>query len=309
MKTFLHIGMSSLPNGHAVGLKKYFESIGWKYIDINTGNPELNRVIQEYAVSYKPDLTWIQIQDRGITKYSIQALKNNGSYIIQWCGDKRHRTPDCYFEYCQMGVDLTTFSNMEDIQNVSGCGYDASWLQIGYDENIYNTTGPIDHQADIVFMGSNFTHFPLSGLRRDMVNELKRTYGDRFKAYGSGQPDGSFMGNQHGEAAVYRGAKIGINLSHFDSPRYTSDRMFRMLGCGVCVLSHGFQNMDDDFKNVLGWCDLDQLKTMIDYLLNEEEIRKRVAADNHQLALNNHTFYHMGRDIHELYKKYTDGNA
>lgn len=308
MKIFLYVGLSTIPNTHSREMREAFIAKGWECIDIAVQQSNLNEEIIRVANQYKPDLTFIQIQDRGILREAIQALKANGSYIINWCGDIRHTLPQCYLEYAQFGVDLTCFSNMRDIENMRMFGFNVDWLQIGYSTEIYNTNGPVNHQADIVFFGNSFSHFPLSGYRKDMVNELKKTYGNNFKAYGSGMPDGSFMGNQPGEAAVYRGAKIGINLSHFDSDRYSSDRLFRMLGCSICVLSHNYQGIEKDFdigNELIVWNDFNQLKERINSLLSHEDgYRQLVAKQGHFKALQNFTFEAMGNEIINLYNKY-----
>lgn len=307
MKRFLHVGLSTMPNTHSKEMREAFYSQDWECADIAVQHPDLNNEVIKIANEFKPDLTWIQIQDRGLTKEAIQALKANGSFVIQWCGDIRHTLPQCYLEYAQFGVDLTCFSNMRDIESMRMFGFNVDWLQIGYSTEIYNNTGQVNHQADIVFMGNSFNHFPLSGYRKDMVNELKKTYGNNFKAYGSGMPDGSFMGNQPGEAAVYRGAKIGINLSHFDSDRYSSDRLFRILGCGICVVSHNYQGIEKDFKkgwNLCTWDNINELKETINGLLANDFDRQIIAKNGYELAVNNHTFFYMGQNIIELYNKY-----
>lgn len=307
MKRFLHVGLSTMPNSHSKEMREAFYSQGWQCADIAVQNPDLNNEIIRVANEYKPDLCFIQIQDRGVSKEAIQALKANNCFILNWCGDIRHTLPQCYLEYAQFGVDLTCFSNMRDIENMRMFGFNVDWLQIGYSTELYNTNGPVNHQSDIVFFGNSFSHFPLSGYRKDMVNELKKTYGNNFKAYGSGMPDGSFMGNQPGEAAVYRGAKIGINLSHFDSDRYTSDRLFRMIGCGVCVLSHNYKGIEKSFMHghdLVIWNDINDLKRLINELLIDENTRKKVAAKGHELAVNNFTFEKMGENILSLYNQY-----
>lgn len=312
MNKFLHIGLSTMPNTHSKEMRQVFDTGDWQAEDIAVQHPDLNNEIIRVANAYRPDLTWIQIQSDGISKEAIEALKANGSFVIQWSGDKRTTLPECYFRYAQWGVDLSTFSNMEDIEIMRKCGYKADWLQIGASTEIYNTTGPVNSLAPIVFFGNSFQHFPLSGLRRDMVRELKRVYGDNFKAFGSGMPDGGqFMSDQNGEAAVYRGAKIGINLSHFDSPRYTSDRLMRMLLSGVCVLSHNYQNVKDDFDfETIGkhpmvlWNDIEMLKQKINLLLSDDLTRKSFAQNGYELALQKLTFKAMAENILNLYNQY-----
>lgn len=304
---FLHIGMSTGDNGHAQGLREAFP----EYREINVGDKaRLNQDIVFCANSYKPELVFIQIQDTGITEGALLALKQNGAFIINWSGDVRERIPSFYFEYAKY-VDLTCFSNQPDVDTFTRLGYAAEFLQIGYDPKIYYFDANCHKTTDIIFMGNNIGGFPLSAYRRDMVAYLKRVYGDRFKAYGIGQSDGNFMGNQPGEADAYRHAKVGINLSHFNINRYTSDRMFRMLGSGVCVLSHVFEGIQDDFgldgSNIYMWSDFENLTGTIDALLapgNHELLLYTMGERGNRFALNNHTFYHMGKNIEALYNKY-----
>jgi glycosyltransferase involved in cell wall biosynthesis len=306
MKKALHIGMSCSPDHHGRDMKQAFEDNGWEFKEIPTQSQDLNFQIINIANTYKPDLIWVQIQADGISHEAIKALKDNGGYIIGWSGDKRHRVEDCYFKYAQWGFDLTTFSNMEDVQIMKKCGYEADYLQIGVSPEIFNNTGTVNSICEICFMGNTFSHFPLSGMRREMVKELKRTYGDRFKAFGSGQPDGNFNSSQRDEAAVYRGAKIGINLSHFDTQRYTSDRLFRMLSCGILVVSHEYKGIYEDFNpHDMGiWRDFDELKSQIDYYLSNEDARVKIAANGHQKAVDKYSFRSMGENILALYNKY-----
>lgn len=306
MKKFLHIGLSTMPNTHSKEMRQVFNTGEWQAEDIATSHPDLNNEIIRVANAYKPDLTWIQVQAPGISQEAIQALKANGSYVIGWSGDKRSILPECYFNYAKWGVDLSTFSNMEDVEIMRKCGYESDFLQIGYSEEIYYPDESIPKDIDIIFMGNTFGHFPLSGLRREMVRELKHVYGDRFKAFGSGMPDGNLSSDQFAEAAMYRRAKIGINLSHFDTERYSSDRLFRMLGMKTCVLTHNYKGVEQDLNHweTGKWNNIDELKQMINLYLEREDLRVEVANKGHQLALEKYTFKAMAQEIENLYNKY-----
>lgn len=312
MKRFLHVGLSPLPDMHSQGLKSACIANGWEYQDIPTSHPGLNSEIIRVANEYKPDLCFIQIQSDGLEPNAIAALKDNNCFCINWSGDMRSILPSFYFDYAKWGVDLTCFSNMQDVNIMRSCGYESHFLQIGVSPEIYNNTGEINNCCDIIFCGNTFGHFPLSGMRRDMVKELKRVYGDKFKAFGSGQPDGAHSpNNQQGEAAIYRGAKIGINLSHFDVERYSSDRLFKMLACNLLVLSHEYKGIYEDFNphDIGLWRDFGELKSQIDYYLSNEEARVKIAANGHQKAIEKYSFYQMGIEILNLYNKYNAGNS
>ena len=307
MKKFLHIGLSTYPNTHSKEMRQVFNTGEWQAEDIAVQHPDLNNEIIRVANAYKPDLTWIQIQSDGISQEAIKALKDNGSFLIQWSGDKRGILPECYFRYASWGLDLSTFSNIEDVNIMRGCGYNADFLQIGYSTEIYHPDESVIKDIDVCFMGNSFSHFPLSGLRKDMVRELKRVYGDRFKAFGSGMPDGNLSSDQFAEAAMYRRCKIGINLSHFDTARYTSDRLFRMLGCGVCVLSKSFPKWETEFIHgveLVIWEDIDHLKQLINETLSNPTILNNIAKKGNELALRRYTFAEMAKNIELLYNKY-----
>lgn len=281
------------------GFTKALASVCDHFIDIpvsqaNTGLKSLESV----------DIVFLQPQNTGIAADTLQHLKNIGAWVCNWTGDLRDNTPAYCFEYAKY-VDITCFSNMRDVVTMREAGYQSDFLQIGADhENYYPDTG-IQKDIPIVFMGNNYGHFPLSNYRKQMVLELKREFGNDFKAYGIGQPDGNFMGNQKGEADIYRRAKIGINLSHYDCDRYTSDRMFRMLLSGVCVLSHNYNNWQKDFihgDNILIWNDFNHLKDLIKIALSDNLIINNIASEGHNLAFEKYTFKSMCENIIELWK-------
>lgn len=251
------------------------------------------------------DIAFLQPQDGSISIQALQHLKNIGAWVCGWSGDVRVRIPDFYFEYAKY-IDLTCFSNMNDVRTMRSLGYDAEFLQIGGDPKIYYPDENVIKDVDIVFCGNTFGHFPLSRMRVDMVRELKKTYGDRFKAFGSGQPDGA-LNNQKDEADMYRRAKIGINLSHFDYERYTSDRMMRMLLSGICVLSHRYKGIEIDFErgaHLSTWKDIDELKQQIDTHLGAENWIDFLGKQGQELALKEYTFSKMAKNILQLYNEY-----
>lgn len=298
-----YAGVMGSPKSHYNGFGQAMCNLFEEYVEIPMSN--VNDGLQGLKTA---DLVFIQAQDKGISEASLIHLKNIGAFVIQWTGDARNQTPAYCFEYAQH-VDLSCFSNMRDVYNMQSAGYNSCFLQIGADENIYYPDQSIEKDIDIVFMGNNFGHFPLSSLRMEMVRELKLTYGDRFKAYGSGMPDGSMMGNQKGESDIYRRAKIGINLSHYDYERYTSDRMFRMLLSGVCILTHAYNGITEDFdpSTVIYWRDIDNLKYWIDKILDAEPVRKDIANQGNILGLNKYTFSKMAENIIELYNQHKNG--
>ena len=300
MINILHIGICHGKNGFTDALR----NVG-NYAEIPTNIPDLNELIVKHGERNK-GLVFIQIQSDGIFPQTIATLRHQGNFVINWTGDVRHSVPQ-WMHY--FGADLTCFSNMNDVDAFNHANSD--FLQIGYDPEIYKkevlktVTTP-----EVVFMGNSFANqFPLSGFRREMVHFLKDTYVNNFGVYGGGWPfpSGNFNGNQQGESQVYSGAKIAINCSHFDYRRYTSDRMFRILGSGCFCLTKWYPEIEADFedgRHLVIWRTLTELKDKIDYYLAHENERKEIADAGYEYALNNFTFSHMADNIIKLYDKW-----
>ena len=192
---------------------------------------------------------------------------------------------------------------MEDVRKMRALGFKSEYLEIGYDPEIYCPEGEAYDVPDIIFMGNNYgdSHFPMSKFRREMVEFLQQEYGPRFGVYGSGwkNGNGNFNHSQHEEAKVYRGCKVAINCSHFDCEMYNSDRLLRIMGCGIPCISYdhlGMRNIYGD--QCLYFRDLSQLKGCIDIVMHAYENTNMVR--NNMFALNTFTFVHQVQNILKL---------
>jgi len=288
----LQIGMGQNPDG----LQKAFAAKGeHKYLW--SGDKELNAKIIAISASWKPDLIYMQVQCEGVLRNGALAnAKANGAYIVNWCGDARNPLPEWYIETGKV-IDMTCFTNQRDVDTMIAMGLNASFLQEGYDTEIFSPFGEkID--GDIVFVGSNYgdDRFPLSKERRVMVETLKANFGNKFQVYGNRWGWGRQV-DQLEAAKIYRGAKIVINHSHFNLPRYTSNRMIFAMACGACVMTHNFQDVDKDWSdyNELIVCDMRPLlincDTYLDQINNKE--RNRIAHNGYIKVKENYTFEHF----------------
>ncbi len=304
MKLF-HIGLCAVghpENGFQTALRKVFP----EYMEINSGHPNLNHEVCRISEEFRPDVVFIQIQTPGIIKpEAVRIMRERGAFVINWTGDARQPVPDWYYEIAKY-ASLTSFSNMSDVAWMNNNSFRSEFLQIGYDPEIYKPDGVTLSSPEIVFMGNNYNNlFPLGKLRIEMVNELKRKFGSRFGVYGSGwqQADGNFMGNQYGEAEIYRDCKIAINCSHYDLQKYSSDRIFRIMGTGAFCLTKEYPGIEEDFQDghdLVYWTDIDELIDLCSQYLNERELRKSIAMNGHKLVSSKYTFLDMANNIKKL---------
>jgi hypothetical protein len=271
----LHIGLcvSEIENG----FQKAFKDVlgNENYFELSTGEQHLNVKILQKFNECKPDVVFFQIQAENIVgNQTFDYLKSNGAYVINWTGDKRNIVPQWMID-CAPFVSLTAFSNMEDVRQMIKLGYDSEYLEIGYDENIYNSIGDSYNDYEVLFMANNYGagYFPLSEYRINLAKELSIKLQSKFGLFGNGWAKGNGNANhsQFEEAKWYRGCKIAINCSHYNVARYNSDRLLRILGSGTFCLSYKHAEMEQDYENykhLVYFDSIEDLKNKIDYYLD-----------------------------------------
>jgi hypothetical protein len=280
----LHIGMAQQP----AFIREMSKLGGYRFLDwteyIDMGmKAQMLTDIRAINRTMEPEVTFLHLQRSGVI--DPEFAKEFKGLVVNWTYDVLDPLPDWYFKL-GIAIDLTLFCNDEDVKTFDDAGYDAEYLQIGYDPIIFKPDGEALNEAAIVFMGNNYhagMNYPLTNFRAEMVDFLKLKYGDTFKVYGNNwsYKDGNVMYNEEKEASIYRGSKIGINVSHFDRSRYTSDRMYRIMGCGTFCLTKWYPKIEEDFTDGVHlrvWRTLDELQELIDYYLAHPEEREAIAA-------------------------------
>lgn len=302
MKIF-HLGLCVGPPPYD-SMRKAFLANCTDYIELSTGDKEVNQKAIQMAKAFKPDIIFMQIQAQGIIHIeTVKELKKTGAFIINWNGDIRHQTPNWMIDMAQF-VDRTLFSNLRDSKNVMNGGY----LEIGYDPEIYSPNGSHYVLPEIGFFGNNYGagKFPLSRLRIEMNNLLKRQYRDKYAVYGNNWINTrmNFNHSQAEEAKAYRGIKIGINLSHFDEPMYTSDRIYRIMGSGCFCLAKKYEQMPFvDGLHLRTWTNFRELLELINYYLEHDDERRDIAKQGHDFVRANYTFDNMVKNIIKIYNE------
>lgn len=291
-----------------IGLCAKSESLPYFFRKVATVYDEM-QPHEAYDNGKDYDVCFMQIQNeitsgQPTTKFLswVKRLKDNGCKVINWTGDMRNETPRWMIEFAP-NVTITAFSNQRDVDYCNSIGVNAKFLQIGIDQRIFTPEGLKSNSHDIVFLANNYgNQFPLGSFRRDIVNALKSKYGSKFGVYGNGWSgaSGNLNSSQYDEAALYRGAKIAISCSHYDSDRYTSDRLFRALGCGVATVVHHYKGIEKDFKDSLAtFKDISELMERVDFFLGNDEIRLMYAAECHEIS-KRFTYDEMVKQIIEL---------
>lgn len=296
----LHVGFDQPPLERAFAREyKDYHFIRWT--DYQKNIPALHKEIYTQYLTGKYRLIFFHVQTAGvITPELIQTMRNSevvyNPQFINWTGDVRAPLPEWYIKL-GAEVTMTLFSNDTDAKQARAKGIRAEYLQIGFDQHLFTPAPARSVWPEIVFLGNHYHKlFPLSDLRMEMVQKLHARYGHRFGCYGGNWDklsQGNLMNNSDAEVDCLRGCKIAINLSHFDYERYSSDRIFRILGTGAFCLTKRYPRMEEDFipgTHVGVWEDIDDLIDKIDHFLGSTEDREAIARNGSKEAHCCHTW-------------------
>jgi hypothetical protein len=305
----LHIGLTV--NGRGEGLSRAFKDLSSEYLEFG-----VSEALPQQIKGVKADLVFCQIQGDKIGNHStnvllnnsLQELRDSGAFVINWTGDIRQNYPHWMGGF---NADLTCFSNDRDIGIHKG---NSDYLQIGIDPVNFTRHIPNDEQGhDVVFMGNDYKGtFPLGSFRRQAVEALKSfdhgVYGNYKGAVTAinADPNNAFP-MQSKESKIYNNSKIGISISHFDVPRYTSDRLFRAIGSGIMVLAQHYYGIEKEFmvgKHLETFRSIAEMKEKIRFYLENPDKRKEIAMHGYEHVQANFTYHNMVENIFELYNKH-----
>jgi len=299
----LHVGLCV--DGKNEGLPYALKKASTFYREISTGEPNINDKIHKAIFDWKFDLAFFQIQGAGIVHpFIFHNIQDAGIFTVNWSGDMRKGTPMWYFN---TGANLTLFTNETDVQNLRSHGMESDFLQIGIDPKVFNIHRERREKRDVVFMANNYgNQFPLGRERTLMAQWLVNSGHTVIGSYQGSVF--SLNGNQLEESIVYNNSKIGINHSHFNAERYTSDRMFRILASGCFCLSHHYKGIEKDFevgKHLDTYKGINEMKRKIEYYLSHEKERIEIAKNGYDLCHEKFTYKSMVENLFNLVKKYT----
>lgn len=154
---------------------------------------------------------------------------------------------------------------------------------------------------DVIFVGSKGYHkeYPY---RPQLIDFLRKTYGDRFLHVGGDGDTGTIRGDELNR--IYAKSKISIGDSlniKFNYPYYTSDRLFESTGRGGFTIYPNIKGLDQAFtEEEIVWYEhgsLKDLKNKIDYYLEHDKEREAIRIAGHNRTKADHTYTQRWQQI------------
>jgi len=310
IKKVLHIALPGQPELSSM-LKSFGEYvyIDWSEELRKTDIVKIQEKIIKISNRFNPDFTFMQIQTADIiTPVVASQLKG---FVMNWSGDVREDIS--WMSNLAPYVDATCLSNETDTEYLRREGVGSWFFQIGFEHKIFNPNGPklttkntIWDHPEVVFMANNYGNkFPLSKERRDIAKKLYDTYGPKFLLCGNGWeiPAINLMNQPKKEAMVYRSCKIAINSNHFIHKRFSSDRIFRIMGSGAFCLTRWYPGIEKDFidgVHLRTFKDEDEMVYLINHYLKNEAERIQITEQGCKLVQDNFRWASSKRIIEQI---------
>jgi len=200
----------------------------------------------------------------------INELNNNDVRVVWWTFDSMNQPGirDWFISLAKMsdicfmtdGIDEDNFYAQNRINRVE--------LHQGFAPMIHRPIVRADspYINDIVFLGSSYT-----SQRRELIEFLTSTYGDRFKHYGNHNAlHSGLWGEEFCHCVTSSKIIVGDNFVN-TIPGYWSDRVYLTLACRGFFITHYVKGLENEFENhkdLVWWNNFRDLQSSIDYYLN-----------------------------------------
>lgn len=222
-------------------------------------------------------------------------------HLDLWLGLKRQRDLDQDPFYRTIGHFFTADPQMAAWLN-ENTGVQGHYMQPGVFGDECYLAQPRE-RFDVAFVGSKGYH-PEWPYRPQLINWLHDTYGPRFRHYGGdglGVKRGADLNQVYADASVVVGDSLCPNFTYRG---YWSDRVTESLGRGAMLIHPHVPGMDETFTDgehlaFYEYGDFEQLKTLIDYYLEDDEDRERIRKAGHEMVKSSQTYVHRWAEILE----------
>jgi hypothetical protein len=173
-----------------------------------------------------------------------------------------------------------------------------------YDKECYihEAYSPDNFKYDVIFVGSKRYHHEHK-YRSDLIDFLRKTYGDRFLHVGGDGDTGTVRGDELNKIYAQSKVAVGDSLNiNFNYPYYTSDRLFESTGRGGFTIYPritGLEEYFEDCNDIVFYehGNLEDLKNKIDYYLNANLEREQIRVTGHERTKKDHTYIHRWKAI------------
>lgn len=272
---------------------------------------KLNKQLQGYLEKEeKIDITIVCYDF--LTPKHIKTLKTFCNFVTMWFPDAISNLSkamcivsdyDIIFFKDPYIVDI--LSKEYGLKNIK---YLAECANVKYLRPMSGTNGDIlKYGCDISFIGNSHA-YRISLVKQLLEYDIKiwgnlPPYWLDTKSFSKVFANEFLANEEKAKAFIY--SKINLNSLHPAEIYGVNVRTFEIAACGafqICNFRRELSNLFEEDKEIVTFKSINELRSKIDYYLNEPELRKEIGKNAHQRVINNHTYQHRIETILQAYK-------
>jgi glycosyltransferase involved in cell wall biosynthesis len=248
---------------------------GLNYPDFNTPFSEIEQwadvifIIENYTSEWLP----------------INEISNSKKLKIFWSIDS-HCVLEQHKQLCKLlNIDILLNSTESYLPNFDGLVKKSYWFPNSYPDELM-LPKDIEKTIDVGFCGNVLN-------RGHVINSLDK-YGIKKDIF--------IIGDDMVD--VINSYKIHLNCNISNDINY---RTFETTGCGTFLITNytpGLEKLFDIGKEIVVYNDLNDLDNKVNYYLENEEEREKIAKSGYKRAKKEHTYFERAKSLIEIIKNY-----
>ena len=295
--------------------RKTFEKLGIQVIPLQENNTTADIILKSALASDM--LFWVHTHawkiegmKEVLRKLKVAKIPTVGYHLDLWLGINREKDLDTD-EYWDIEYFFSVDPQMVDLLNSRDDMPKAYFLRAGVFEDECYMGERREHLAnDVIFVGSRGYH-PEWPYRAKLVDWLQDTYGTKFSHYGG---DGLQVIRGKELNDLYASAKVVVGdtlCKDFKYPQYLSDRIFETTGRGGFIIHPFIEGVEECFdltKEIVTYKfdDFRQLKSLIDFYVNNNAARLSIQIAGHERTKRDHTYSNRLKYLLDTVQKNTN---
>lgn len=257
-----------------------------------------------------PDLVlWTRTWPGYVTQTDINAIRDSGVKTVSfhldlYMGISREKKV-ANDPFWRTDYVFTPDGDPESAQKFAALGINHYYLPAAvWSKEVGFGTPRQEYACDVAFIGSVWQYHPEWPYREELYKFLRDTYGKRFRVYG--HPYESVRGLDLNDALASAKVVIGDSLvPNYTHQNYWSDRLYETTGRGGFTIFPMIRGLETQFNLdtelvTYRFGDFDELQSLIDFFVGNEDMRNHFRNKAVARVIKNHTYHHRMEKLLEI---------